>query len=316
MNASSNTLNPQKFSNREKTLSGEARGYVPFERLKTLWFNTGTLCNLSCENCYIESSPTNDALEYLKHEELVEFLEQVKALDEPTEEIGFTGGEPFMNPEMNRMIQTCLERGYRVLILTNAMRPMQRRSVAEELDALRAEFGDRLTLRVSLDHYTSILHETERGIGTWAPTIKGVDWLISRGLQTHIAGRTCWGESLEEARRGYEMLFAEQKWPIDAYDPTHLVLFPEMGTRVDLPEITQSCWGVLGKSPSEMMCSDSRMVIKRKGADQPSVVACTLLPYSEDFDYGPRLETARQGTYLNHPHCARFCVLGGASCSS
>ena len=65
-----------------------------------------------------------------------------------------------------------------------------------------------------------------------------------------------------------------------------------------------------------MMCAYSRMVVKRKGADAPTVLACTLLPYSDEFELGTTLEDAEQDVMLNHPHCAKFCVLGGASCSA
>ncbi|HBV56548.1 MAG TPA: radical SAM protein, partial [Rhodobacteraceae bacterium] len=59
-----------------------------------------------------------------------------------------------------------------------------------------------------------------------------------------------------------------------------------------------------------------RMVVKRKGASAPSVVACTLLPYDLQFDLGETLAEAERPVALNHPHCAKFCVLGGASCSA
>jgi hypothetical protein len=64
-----------------------------------------------------------------------------------------------------------------------------------------------------------------------------------------------------------------------------------------------------------MMCATSRMVVKRKGATRPVVVPCTLLPYGAAFEMGHRLEGALGPVALNHPHCARFCVLGGGSCS-
>jgi hypothetical protein len=63
------------------------------------------------------------------------------------------------------------------------------------------------------------------------------------------------------------------------------------------------------------MCANSRMVVKHKDAAGPSVVACTLLPYDPLWDLGPRLEQAAGPVSLNHPHCAKFCVLGGAACS-
>jgi hypothetical protein len=54
------TLSPLKFQDPLRTAKGEERAFVAFEGFQTLWFNTGTLCNITCVNCYIESSPTND----------------------------------------------------------------------------------------------------------------------------------------------------------------------------------------------------------------------------------------------------------------
>jgi hypothetical protein len=81
-------------------------------------------------------------------------------------------------------------------------------------------------------------------------------------------------------------------------------------------EITTACWGIVGVDPADMMCATSRMVVKRKGADRPVVTPCTLLPYDEAFEMGETLAGATAGVALNHPHCARFCVLGGGSCTA
>jgi hypothetical protein len=58
------------------------------------------------------------------------------------------------------------------------------------------------------------------------------------------------------------------------------------------------------------------MVVKYKGSENLSVLACTLLPYDDQFNLGETLEEAEQAVKLNHPHCAKFCILGGATCSS
>jgi hypothetical protein len=103
---------------------------------------------------------------------------------------------------------------------------------------------------------------------------------------------------------------------VDAADAAQLVLFPEMDVAADVAEISDGCWKILGRSPESVMCASSRMVVKRRGADRPTVAACTLLPYDPGFDLGPTLAGALRPVALNHPHCARFCVLGGASCSA
>jgi uncharacterized Fe-S cluster-containing radical SAM superfamily protein len=297
-------LNAAKFRDPDLTARGERRAHVSLRSLDTLWINTGTLCNLACKTCYIESSPVNDALVYLTLAEVEHYLDEAEQLG--TREIGFTGGEPFMNRDMIGMIGSALARGFEVLVLTNAMRPMRR--FEKELLALASP---RLTMRVSVDHYRPEIHEAERGEGSWAKAIDGLQWLSSNGFRLAVAGRTLAGENEAEARAGYDRLFAGLGIRVDA----GLVLFPEMDASADVPEISEACWQILGVSPDAMMCASSRMVVKSKGAPAPHVVACTLLPYDERFALGPTLAGADTKVMLNHPHCARFCVLGGASCS-
>jgi hypothetical protein len=307
-------LDPVKFRDPERTAGGAPRAHVRLDRLETLWFNTGTLCNLTCADCYIESSPSNDRLAYLGLGEARGFLDEIVAARLPVREIGFTGGEPFMNPDLPAMIELSLARGFDVLVLTNAMRPMMKR--AEEMLALRERFGARLVLRVSLDHYAPALHETERGARTWTPAIEGLKWLGDHGFAVNVAGRLKWGEPEPAMRAGYARLFRDLAIAIDAHDPVALVLFPEMDETADVPEITEACWGLLGVDPDAMMCATSRMVVKRKGAARAVVVPCTLLPYDARFEMGETLAQAGGAVSLNHPHCARFCVLGGGSCGA
>jgi predicted phosphodiesterase/pyruvate-formate lyase-activating enzyme len=302
----------EKFADPRVTATGEPRAAVALARLRTLWFNTGTLCNIACRNCYIESSPKNDRLVYLDRAEVNAYLDEIERDGWDTEEIGFTGGEPFMNPHLFGMVEDCLARGFRVLVLTNAMRPMQR-AKAKLLD-LNARLGERLTIRVSLDHFTAERHEDERGPGTYRPTLDGLIWLARNGFNIAVAGRTMWGEDDGAERDGYARLFADNAIPVDAHDPAALTLFPEMDARADIPEITQAACDGLRES-RDLMCATSRMVVKRKDADRPAVLACTLVPYDAQFELGPTLKDAARPVPLNHPHCARFCVLGAASCS-
>ena len=167
-----------------------------------------------------------------------------------------------------------------------------------------------------MDHWSARYHDEERGKGAFERTLDGMRWLRDNGFRMTVAGRTMWGETEAASRDGYAALYEREGFEIDAANPGETVLFPEMDADVEVPEITTACWGILNKSPDQIMCASSRMVVKRKGAARPSVVACTLLPYDPQFELGETLEEAEGAVSLNHPHCAKFCVLGGASCSA
>jgi sulfatase maturation enzyme AslB (radical SAM superfamily) len=307
-------LDPLKFKDPNLTAKGEQRASVILAHLNTLWFNTGSLCNISCRNCYMESTPTNDKLAYLTLDELIRYLDEIESEALGVEEIAFTGGEPFMNPDLLPMMDQALRRHFRVLVLTNAMKPLQQKQA--ELLTLKNNCHDRLVIRVSIDHFTEEKHEEIRGIGTWRSMLTGLNWLSANQFNLAVAGRTCWNETEKVSRSGYLKLFTRENININPNNPANLVLFPEMDTGQDVPEITAQCWNILGVEPDTIMCASSRMIIKRKGEKKPVIVPCTLLPYDRQFELGHSLQTASKLVKLNHPHCSAFCVLGGSSCST
>ena len=91
-------LNPKKFQDPATTLDGKQRASVAVTQFETLWVNTGTLCNITCAHCYIESSPTNDRFVYFSAKELQPFLDEITQDKHPISEVGFTGASHFLTP--------------------------------------------------------------------------------------------------------------------------------------------------------------------------------------------------------------------------
>ena len=302
-----------KFVDPAYTAKGERRASVNFRQLETLWFNTGTLCNITCQNCYIESSPKNDRLVYLSLADVMTYLDEVRLEKLPVKVIGFTGGEPFLNPDMIAILEETLARGFQTLVLTNAMRPMMRHQ--EVLRALTRKHGELLRFRVSLDDHRADVHDMERGKGSFAKAMEGLRFMSREGMRIDIAGRRLVDEPEAAARAGYRELFQREGIAVACDDPVQLVIFPEMAADSNPPEITEACWSILNKSPDDLMCATSRMVVRRKGAVSPTVLACTLIAYDERFELGGALKQAEAAVPLNHRSCATFCVLGGAACS-
>ncbi len=312
-NAARPGLPVDEFRDPLRTARGEARARVALHALRTLWFHTGSRCNLACSTCYLESSPHDDRLAWLTLVDVERVLAEIAERALPVRTIGFTGGEPFLNPQLIDMLGAALDRGADVLVLTNGTQPMRRHEAG--LLALRDRAGPRLALRVSLDHHDAEVHDAERGKGAFERALRGLQWLEGNGFRPRVAGRSLTAEPADEARAGYRALFERTGLSIDAFDPERLVLFPEMDATRDVPEITEACWEILGRSPDDVMCASSRMVVRRREATQASVVACTLLPHDLRFELGLTLAEASGPVPLVHPHCAAFCVLGGASCS-
>jgi molybdenum cofactor biosynthesis enzyme MoaA len=299
-----------KFKDQKVTADGSNRAFIEARNIKTLWFNTGTLCNIECKNCYIESSPKNDSLAYLTFEEVKSFIDEAIDKNLGTNEIGFTGGEPFMNKDIMKMIDYSLRKRLKVLVLSNAMKPMLNRT--KELIKLN---HSNLTIRVSIDHYEKEKHEEIRGKNTYDVMLQGLKWLNENNFNYTLATRLLWNEKEEDLRKNFGTFIKNNNLRLDTNSPKELVTFAEMDEKIDTPEITTSCWDILNKDPNDVMCSWSRMVVRKKNSKNPSVIACTLLPYADEFDLGETLTNSLQKIYLNHKHCSKFCVLGGSSCS-
>ena len=303
-------LSDNKFKDQKITADGSNRAFIEARNIKTLWFNTGTLCNIECKNCYIESSPKNDSLAYLTFDEVKSFIDEAIDKNLGINEIGFTGGEPFMNKDIMKMIDYSLRKRLKVLVLSNAMKPMLNRT--KELIKLN---HSNLTIRVSIDHYEKEKHEEIRGKNTYDVMLQGLKWLNENNFNYTLATRLLWNEKEEDLRKNFGTFIKNNNLRLDTNSPKELVTFAEMDEKIDTPEITTSCWDILNKDPNDVMCSWSRMVVRKKNSKNPSVIACTLLPYADEFDLGETLTNSLQKIYLNHKHCSKFCVLGGSSCS-
>lgn len=311
----SKAINKNKFQDPNYTLNGDIRASVSFQKFRTLWFNLGSQCNIECKNCYIKSSPRADHFVYLKPNDILPYLDEIDSISKNRIEIGFTGGEPYLNPDAIELSEIVLQRGHKLLILTNAMRPMMRPKVQKGLLALKQKYGNKFTLRVSLDHYTEEGHDKERGKGSFRRALEGLNWLDGNSFLINIAGRSEFSESEYDAIQGYHKLIEKNKWKIDLDNKEMLTLFPEMDENIDVPEISKNCWSILNVQPRDMMCATSRMVVRRKNETGTSVLACTLLWDDKQFETGKTLKDSMRPVKLNHPHCSKFCVLGGASCS-
>ena len=151
---------------------------LPFPYLETLWLQvTGTLCNLTCKHCFITCGPNNASHPMMSTAEVTQAVDE--AIGFGVREFYFTGGEPFLHPEIEALIAFVLERAP-LSILTNGLLIDAPR--ADRLAKLAAASPYSLDLRISLDGFTADQNDPIRGRGTFDKIIGAVTRCASAGI--------------------------------------------------------------------------------------------------------------------------------------
>ena len=283
-------------------------GYIQPHALKELWFHTGTVCNLRCPFCLEGSHPGSNRLQPMTLADVQPFIEESLALG--TQQFSFTGGEPFIVPEIIEILDFALDHNP-CLVLTNATEPLANR-LGRLAPLIDKPFP--LQLRISLDYPDPVKHDAGRGHGNFNLSLKTMRQMHRLGFKVSIARQSAENEDVEAVNRAYQPFFEEAGLPSD----THIVVFPEFhepGSHPDVPHITESCMTTYktAEERDNFMCSFSKMVVKKGG--RMRVYACTLMDDDEDYDLGGSLHEAMDVRVMLRHHRCYTCFAAGASCS-
>jgi MoaA/NifB/PqqE/SkfB family radical SAM enzyme len=157
---------------------GDPAPRVALSSLDVLWFQVGgTLCNLACRHCFVSCSPTNHTHELMGLEQVRPYLDEGARLG--VKEYYFTGGEPFLNPEMEAILAATLEVGP-ATVLTNGLLLDERR--CRRLRELSDRSRYSLDVRVSLDGWDAATNDPIRGAGTFERILAAIVELHRAGL--------------------------------------------------------------------------------------------------------------------------------------
>ncbi len=150
----------------------------PLLHLDELWIQVaGTECNLSCTHCFVSAGPGIDRHEQLSAVAVRGHVAEGVALG--VKEFYFTGGEPFVNPEMLEILEETLRFGPCTVLTNGTVLSAQR---IDALSALSGRARYALEIRVSLDGIEAADHDRFRGHGAFARTISGLLALDRHGL--------------------------------------------------------------------------------------------------------------------------------------
>lgn len=279
---------------------------VPMRGLDTVWFQVaGSLCNLACTHCFISCSPRNHTHAMLDLATVERHLRDAEALG--VREYYFTGGEPFLNPDMMAILGTALGRGP-CTVLTNGTLINARR--ARELKALTGTSPYSLDLRVSLDGFEAASNDAIRGAGTYARILEALGHLAAEGLNPVLTVT----EACEEAATAAGRAALLEKLKALGLDRPRLKVMPLLRigaevarTRAYAPD--ESLAGVeLTQSDIEaLQCASGRMVTAK------GVFVCPILIDYPDARMGASLSDTLRPFPLKHRAC-HTCHAQGLNC--
>jgi len=288
--------------------SASSAPVVPPSHLDHLWFQVaGTLCNLTCQHCFISCSPHNRTFGFLSLAEVQRRLAESVRLG--VKEYYFTGGEPFLNPEMVPILEETLRYGP-ATVLTNGTVLK-----AEWLEALReaeAQSLYSLEFRVSIDGFSPETNDPIRGAGTFERALRGILKLVQFGFLPIVTAARTWPPASE-----YHVLSQfEGALRAAGYARPRIKILPTLqigaeehrtcGYR-DSERVTPEMWA--GYDASLLVCEHSRIVTDR------GVHVCPILIESSDSLLGQDLTQSLRPYEIRHGACFT-CYQHGAICSN
>jgi uncharacterized Fe-S cluster-containing radical SAM superfamily protein len=289
-------------------IAGHDAPEVALAHLDELWFQVGgTLCNFTCRHCFISCSPHNHEFGFLTLEEVQRRLDESVELG--VKEYYFTGGEPFLNPEMTAILELTLRYGP-ATVLTNA-------SVLKDDWLWRLREGEEaspysLEFRVSLDGFTAEMNDPIRGAGTFERTMAGIRKLVEFGFLPIVTVA-----QMEDAADSAPLVagFVEALRRI-RYDRPRLKILPvlRLGAEVerlrgyaDDERVTRDMMADF--DAGLLLCSHARLVSDR------GVHACPILLEAPDALLGATLHDAL-GPYPLRHHACWTCYRHGSICAN
>jgi molybdenum cofactor biosynthesis enzyme MoaA len=282
--------------------------WIDIPHLDQLWFQVGgTLCNLTCRHCFIACSPKNDSFGFLSLADVRARLEESVPLG--VKEYYFTGGEPFLNPEMTEILALALTFGP-ATVLTNGTvlkdEWLARLATAEAASPYSLEF------RVSIDGCSAEMNDPVRGEGTFIRAMRGVQKLVEHGFLPIITAARIWPlEQEREVLSGFLQILREH-----GYERPRLKVLPtlqlgaeESRTHGYLPGERVTSDMLDGFDQAQLVCHHSRVVSDR------GVHVCPILIESPGALLGQSLRQSLRPFAIEHGACTT-CYQHGAICSN
>ncbi|MDY6855151.1 MAG: radical SAM protein [Thermodesulfobacteriota bacterium] len=156
---------------------------LPFS-LHTLIFHVTKACNLKCSHCWQRSEPKGSDNKVIEEHEDISSLKYADILNTAKglglKCVKFTGGEPFLHPEVWDYLDITNKNDLSIIIETNG-------TLLDKIQIKRLKALNRLELSVSLDGTTPLTHDRFRGVdGAYNLTISALELLAQFEIPVQI----------------------------------------------------------------------------------------------------------------------------------
>ncbi len=279
---------------------------LPFLHLDCLWLQvTGTLCNIACRHCFISCGPKVTIHDMMSVEQVSAAIDTAAA--QGARAYAFTGGEPFLHPQILELIDLALAKGS-LEILTNGM--LITEELAAELGRRASESPYTFDIRVSWGGIDADENDAIRGRGVFEQAVAGMARLVKHGLEPAVAVTTL--AAKHESPEG-RVAFLERLRDLGMSQP-RLKLIPPFkigrearrgGAYEDWERITADMLDA--DAPWNLQCGTSRMVTNR------GAWPCPILVNVDEARMGDTLEDALRPCSLGDQAC-HTCYVEGFTC--
>jgi len=279
----------------------------PFLGLDSLWIQVaGLSCNLRCAHCFNASGPGNREMPSLARAEVKSLLDRAEVAG--VRDIVFTGGEPFLHPDMAEIAGDTLSR-FPATILTNGTLLTKR--VIERLSAAARGSTYSLEVRISLDAPSEEENDRIRGKGSFERALAGAVRLEKAGFLPILTAVRSEEGSAPETLEAFESLLRERgiRKSRVKFLPVFRIGREEnrSGGYQQDERVTAEMLELLG--PEQLLCSTARMATGR------GVWVCPILVNEPGGRMGDTLEESFRPFPLAYGACST-CYRHGAVCAN
>ncbi len=279
----------------------------PFLGLDSLWVQVaGLSCNLRCAHCFNASGLGNRELAPLSRDEVRALLDEAAAAG--VRDVVFTGGEPFLHPEMAEIAGDTLCR-FPATILTNGTLVTDR--IVDRLAVAARGSIYSLEVRISLDAPSEEGNDRIRGKGSYGKALAGVARLEKAGFLPIVTAVQFGDDGTPRALEEFEKILVARgiRKPRVKFLPVFRIGREEerSGGYGEDDRVTAEMLELLG--PEQLLCSSARVATSR------GIWVCPILVNERGARMGDTLEESFRPFPLAYGACST-CFRHGAVCAN